>query len=144
MPVIVIGADTHLGRQIVAALVEPDREVRAFVTDIAAAEELRAAGVKVALGDVSDSSHVTGACTRCFSAVFVAEAASDHRERSFAATPESVIDGWVEAVRDAGVRRVIWVGEEFRSVPGAECAAVSLSDADIPSRVVALDDAASL
>ena len=144
MPVIVIGADTHLGRQIVTALVEPDREVRAFVSDIATAEELRAAGVKVALGDVSDPSHVTGACIRCFSAVLVTEAASDQRERSFAASPEAVLDGWVEAVRDAAVQRVIWVGDEFRSVPGAECAAVPLSEADIADRVVALDDAASL
>lgn len=144
MPVIVVGADTAVGRAIVDALIEPEREVRAFVSDLGAAEKLRGQGVKVALGDVSDPSHVGGACTRCFSAVLVTEAASDDRERSFARTPEAVLAGWVEAVRDAQVTRVIWVGEGAIPVPGLEVATVSLSEADIPARVAELDDAAAI
>ena len=144
MPVIVVGGDTAVGRDIIDALLEPDREVRAFVTDIAAAEELRAAGVKVALGDVSDPSHIEGACTRCFSAVLVTEAALDGRERSFARTPEAVLRGWVDAVRNAHVTRVIWVGEGAVPVEGAETATVDLSEPDIPRRVAELDDARSL
>ena len=143
MPVIVVGADTPTGRAIVEALIQPDREVRAFVSDIAVAEDLKRLGVKVALGDVSDPSHVGAACTSCFSAVLVTEAASDNRERSFARTADAVLDGWVEAVADAQVSRVIWVGEGARSVD-AESASVLLSEPDIPSTVVALDDAAKI
>lgn len=140
MPVIVVGADTAIGRSIIATLIEPDREVRAFVTDIGAAEELRSEGVKVALGDVSDPSHVSGACTRCFSAVLVTEAASDGRERSFAKTPAAVLQGWVDAAREAAVTRVIWVGEGGGDIPGVETATVDLSDPDIPAKVAELDD----
>lgn len=143
MPVIVVGADTPTGRAIVEALIQPDREVRAFVSDTAAAEELKRMGVKVALGDVSDPSHVGSACTSCFSAVLVTEAATDDRERSFARTADAVLDGWVEAVSDARVTRVIWVGEGARRV-GAESTSVPLSQPDIPSTVVALDDAAKI
>ncbi len=144
MPVIVVGADTPTGAAILDALLEPDREVRAFVSDAATAEALRVRGVKVALGDVSDASHVAGACTRCFSAVLVTEAATDGRERSFARTREAVLDAWAEAVADAGVRRVIWVGEGAREVKAPESAVVPSTDPDIPGRVAALDDAASL
>jgi putative NADH-flavin reductase len=144
VPVIVVGADTAVGRRIVDALHEPDREIRAFVTDVGAAEELRQMGIKVALGDVSDASHVAGAALRCFSAVLVTEAAGDSRERSFAHTAEAVLDGWVEAVVEARVTRVIWVGEGERDVPGIQCVSVDASAEDAPARVVALDDAAEL
>lgn len=144
MPVIVVGADTEPGRAIVDALIEPDREVRAFVSDITSAEELRKTGVKVALGDVSDPSHIEGACTRCFTAVLVTEAAFDDRERSFARTPEAVLKGWVDAVRAAAVTRVIWVGDGALSVDGVEWAAVALTEPDIAGRVAELDDARSL
>jgi len=144
VPVIVVGADTVVGRAIIGALIEPEREVRAFVSDVGTAEDLRRLGVKVALGDVSDPSHIGGACTRCFSAVLVTEAASDDRERSFARTPDAVLAGWVDAVRQARVRRVIWVGEGGRAIPGVESATVPRSEPDIASRVAALDDAAEL
>jgi uncharacterized protein YbjT (DUF2867 family) len=107
MPVIVVGADTPVGKAIINALIEPDREVRAFVTDPAAAENLKRRGVKVALGDVSDPSHVEGAATNCFSAVLVAAAADDERERAFASDTRTVLEGWADAVK--GVQRAIWV-----------------------------------
>lgn len=144
MPVIVIGADTPTGRAIVSALLEPEREVRAFVSDLTAAEELKREGVKVALGDVSDTSHIEGACLRCFSAVLVTEAAADGRERSFAPSAEVVVQGWIDAVHTADVTRVIWVGEGARPIPGVETAVVDRADPDIPARVVALDDARTL
>lgn len=147
MPVIVVGADTPNGREIVAALVQPWREVRAFVSDPATAEELRGQGVKVALGDVSDGSHVGAACTNCHTVVLIVEAASDGRERSFAPTADAVLDGWAEAVGDAGVARVIWVGDTdraVRSVRSVESATVTPDDPDLVATVVALDDAATL
>lgn len=143
MPAIVVGADTAVGRAIVAALIEPDREVRAFVTDPVAADELKALGVKVALGDVSDPSHIAGACTRCFSVILVTEAATDARERSFARTPGAVLDGWASAAAEADVDRVIWVGSG-PEVPGIETAQVDPGDPDVAGRVAALDDAAEI
>ena len=110
MPVIVIGADTPTGRAIVDALVEPDREVRAFVTDVDTAERLKELGVKVALGDVSDDTHVEAASTNCFSAVLVEQAAFDERERAFAADRATILNGWGRAVR--AVQRSIWVSAE--------------------------------
>ena len=91
MPVIVVGADTPKGRAVIEGLVEPGREVRAFVSDPDAGAELRELGVKVALGDVSDDSHVQGACTNCFTAVLMTEAAFDGRERSFATSESQVL-----------------------------------------------------
>jgi NADPH-dependent 2,4-dienoyl-CoA reductase/sulfur reductase-like enzyme len=44
VPVIVVGADTAVGRRSSMPSIEPDREIRAFVTDVGAAEELRQMG----------------------------------------------------------------------------------------------------
>ena len=147
MPVIVVGADTPVGLSIVTALVEPDREVRAFVTDAEVGVSLKAQGVKVALGDVSDPSHVGGACLNCFSAVLVTEAARDQRERAFADDPQTVLEGWTEAAREAAVTRVIWVDSTGELPPTgiAETAVVRLGEVDdIAAEVVRLDDVAAL
>lgn len=145
MPVIVVGADTRQGRALVDGLLEPGREVRAFVTDIGAATELRKAGVKVALGDVSDDSHVQGAALNCFTAVMVTEAARDERERSFASSEEQVLLGWANAVAASGVTRVIWVHDgQAPTVNTEEVATVPPSHPDLVAEVVALDNARSL
>ena len=151
MPVIVVGADTEFGRAIVARLSGRDGEVRAFVTNPSAVQELRDLGIKVAVGDVSDGSHVGGAALQAFSAVLVAEAATDGRERAFAPTPEAVLAAWLEGIADAGVRRVIWVGAGEMPASVAECglerAAID-TDAHSPEEAAAevfrLDDLASL
>lgn len=109
MPVIVIGADTTTGLGITEKLLTTAGEVRAFVTDPAAAGALKARGVKAALGDVSDASHVAGAAAGCFAAVLVTEAACDARERAFAADSASVLAGWTAALEASSVRRAIWV-----------------------------------
>jgi uncharacterized protein YbjT (DUF2867 family) len=147
MPVIVVGADTSVGLSIVSALIEPDREVRAFVTDPETGASLRTRGIKVALGDVSDPSHVEGACLHCFSAVLVTEAARDARERAFARDHHTVLEGWAEAARGANITRVIWVDSHggLPSTGIAETAVVS-PDAvdDVAGEVVRLDDAATI
>ncbi len=142
MPVIVVGADTSQGRAVVAGLAEPGREVRAFVSDPAVGAELRELGVKVALGDVSDDSHIQGACTNCFTAVLITEAARDGRERSFAANEEQVLKGWAAAAAASGVTRVIWVHEgEPPPVRVREVRTVSPDHPDLVGEVAALDDA---
>ncbi len=147
MPVIVVGADTGLGAAIVEALLEPNREIRAFVSDVDQGVRLKALGVKVALGDVSDPSHVGGACLNCFSVVFVTEAAEGGRERAFAANRQAVLKGWAEAALEASVTRVIWVDStgDLPETGIAETAVVKPDSVrDVPGEVVRLDDAASL
>lgn len=144
---IVVGADTPLGSTIVDALLEPDREVRAFVSDPAVAAKLKRKGVKVALGDVSDPSHIEGSCLNSFSVVFVTEAAVDDRERAFASDRETILRGWAEAAADAGVHRVLWVasGAPVPGVPGIESAVIDIdSGIDVASEVVILDNAIEL
>ena len=109
MPVIVIGADSPHGRAILPALQPQSGEIRVFVTDPAVADRLRGTA-KVAIGDVSDGSHVGGAAIGAFCAVAVAAAANDDRERHFAATPEAVFAQWADGLRDAGIERILFVG----------------------------------
>jgi uncharacterized protein YbjT (DUF2867 family) len=142
MPVIVVGADTETGRAVVEGLIEPGREVRAFVSDVDAATALRRAGVKVALGDVSDDSHIQGAAMNCFTAVLVTEAARDDRERSFATSEEQVLEGWAEATSASGVTRVIWVHDgEVPPVQASEVRIVSPTHPSLVTEVAALDNA---
>lgn len=145
MPVIVIGADTSTGLQVVERLTAPGREVRAFVSSADVGDRLRQLGVKVALGDVSDQSHVEAACTNCFSAVLIAEAATDGRELSFAQTPQQVLVGWSVSIKEARVRRAIWVGGDSPPAGAApEEVFVSLGPdlSLLADQVVALDEAA--
>ncbi len=154
MPVIIVGADTPLGNAVVDALHTRAGELRAFVTDPDAGRELQAKGLKVAIGDVSDGSHIGGAALDAFCAVLVAGAAHDDRERSFADTPRAVIAGWADGLRDGGVRRAIWVDDD--QVPGAEAllrpavaefatvAAAGRSDTEIAAVVAELEAARDL
>lgn len=110
MPVIVVGADTPSGREIAATLLSRGGEVRCFVTDPAAGASLRAQGAKVAIGDLSDRSHVGAAASNAFTAVLLETAALDDRPMSFADEPTEVVAAWAAALQEAGVQRVIWVG----------------------------------
>lgn len=145
MPVIVVGADTGVGEAIARRLYDPRREVRVFVSDPDLGIELKEAGFKVAVGDVSDESHVEAAATRCFSAVLVAEASSDDRERSFASTPEQVLAGWANAVSRSSVTRVIWVTDvSHPDTAVEEVAVVDPSEPDVARLVFELDEVASI
>ncbi len=117
MPVIVIGADTSIGEAITALLTAREGEVRAFVSSASAALLLRKSGVKVAVGDVSDGSHVEGAALGCFSAVVIPEAAFDRRERSFTDSPPTTVATWVSALSNASVRRLIWLEDSRVAAP---------------------------
>ncbi|MGD2100882.1 MAG: NAD-binding protein [Acidimicrobiia bacterium] len=145
MPLIVVGADTRAGRAILEPHDPRRREVRVFVTDESVGNELRSRGFKVAVGDVSDESHVEAASTRCFSAVLIAQAATDSRERSFAVGSDQVLNGWASAVANSKVKRVIWVtGDEPPETDVAEVAVVSPDSPDLAKEVTDLDDIASL
>lgn len=141
MPVIVVGADTSAGKAVIDEMADPRREIRVFVSDPEQAAEYRDLGLKVALGDVSDESHVEAAARMCFTAVLISEAAEDGRERSFADDPGKVLEGWARAAKAAGVTRVIWITDsEPPSTGTPETITVSPRRADLPTRVVELDD----
>lgn len=151
MPVLIVGADSPFGSAIVDALASRNGEVRAFVSTAEVLDRLRTRGIKTALGDVSDGSHVGGAALNAFAAVLIAQAATDARERSFATTPEAVYDQWADGLKDAAVTRVIWVGET--PIPEAiadvvqESASVSVQARDVhdvAAEVARLDEAAVL
>ena len=150
MPVLVVGADTPIGLLVMESLSERAGEIRAFVSSPDQASDLRSHGVKVALGDVSDGSHVGGAALNCFSIVFLTAAAEDHRERAFATTPNDVFSAWVEAIEMAQPRRVIWVGASGSGPPRGtigEFAVVEVdgrSAADVAAEVAYLDDLETL
>lgn len=145
MPVIVIGADSTHGMSILKGLYEPEREIRAFVTDDEVGAELKELGFKVALGDVTDESHVEAAAMRCHSAILIAEAASDDRERSFAHDPAEVLELWERAMLGASVNRVIWVsGGTPPATRANEVAVVDPNHPKLVEAVVDLDDAQAI
>ena len=150
MPVIVIGADTPIGEAVVQAVVPSAAEARAFISDERFAGGLRALGVKVALGDVSDISHVEAAALNCFCAVLMVEAAADGRERAFATNHRDVMEGWASAIRGAGVQRAIWVSgvdPAIRfpfSVPETATVLVGTDIAAAAREVAALEGASTL
>jgi len=117
MPVIVIGADTAVGEIAIDQLRSHDREIRAFVSDRGVASGLRDRGIRVAVGDVSDGSHLSGAAVGCFSAIVIPEAALDARQRSFADSSEATISTWAAALDEASISRLILL-EDVR-IPGA-------------------------
>lgn len=145
MPMIVVGADTDAGETILEGIDARRREVRVFVSDESRGSALKDEGFKVAIGDVSDDSHVEGAALRCFSAVLIAEAAADDRERSFAHDPDAVLRGWAAAVSNSQVSRVIWVMTgQPPETSTHEAAIVDPHDPDLARRVLDLDEARTL
>ena len=150
MPVIVIGADTTIGGRVMDALLHREGEVRAFVTDPDTGVALKARGVKVAVGDVSDASHVGSASIGVFTAVVVPEAAGDDRERAFAPDAAAVINGWMGALEEAAVRRVIWLDDaapDGLPTVAPEVATVRVTGRDpgeVAAEVAGLDEAAHI
>ena len=143
MPVIVVGADTPLGTEVLRALGHRDGEVRAFLTSQEAGTRLRATDVRVAVGDVSDGSHVAAAALDCFSAVLLTEAAEDDRERAFAGDPDEVLAAWAEAVGEARVTRAIWVGRPPPSQTTPETCVIPTAGRrveDVAAEISAVDD----
>ncbi|MCP3973723.1 MAG: hypothetical protein GY720_04440 [bacterium] len=151
MPVIIVGADTPLGAATVDALLPRPSEVHAFVTSPDFAIELRSRGVKVALGDISDGSHLGGAALNAFCAVLIGQAATDERERSFATDRDGVLAAWADGLVDAGVKRIILVDDypppEQMTTAQAQFAQVLTTErepAEVAQEITALEDAAQL
>lgn len=150
MPVIVVGADTPTGEAIVTSLLSRGGEIRAFVTNAAGGAALRAQGAKVAVGDLSDGSHVAAAAYRAFTAVLVEASAEDGRPYAFAASATGVLTTWVDALREASVQRAIWVGDPPPSLIAGSAQEVTVvvpagrADGDVAREVADLNDCEKL
>lgn len=152
MPVLVVGADHPVGRAIIGAFASRDGEVRAFISDAAEVEALKSQRVKVAIGDLSDGTHVGGAAINCFSLVFVTMTAHDERERAFAEQPAELFAQWQVAIDMSRVQRVIWVeddqsrgsGHQVSAPEVAVVSAAGISPEATAALVADLDDLATL
>jgi len=147
MPVLVVGADSEVGEAVIARLQSRAGEVRAFVSDPDTGARFRAGGVKTAIGDVSDLSHVGGAALGAFSAVLVASAATDGRDTAFG-DPRSLVEGWMGALAASGVTRIIVVGPAPPAFPpGVEATTVPTEGRtldEVAAEVVERDGAARI
>jgi hypothetical protein len=154
MPVIVVGADTAHGAAVIESLSGRNGEIRAFISDPATADDLRSLGCKVAIGDVTDTSHVGGAAVGCFSAVLVSDALFDGRERSFASSAHDAAEGWCAALVEAQVQRVMWIENSrlhdaidlfAKAVPeAAAVASRGRTASEIATEIARIDNLASL
>ena len=152
MPVIVIGADTELGHAVVAALQPASGEIRVLASDADQVDRYRSAA-KVAVGDISDGTHVGGAAIGAFCAIVIATSAHDDRERHFASDPEALFAQWADGLADAEIRRVIVVGRpaeipkhSLNSI-GAEYAHIDTTEkspAQVAAEVAATEAAAEI
>jgi uncharacterized protein YbjT (DUF2867 family) len=146
MPVIVVGADTPTGVAIVIALLRGGGEIRAFVTSPVVGATLRAEGATVAIGDLSDGSHIGAAAHRAFTGVLVESAATDGRPFAFATDTSVVLRTWTTALREASVQRAIWVGDPAPSLIEGSAPEVAVvtpagrSHAEVADEVADLND----
>ncbi|WTW97419.1 NAD(P)H-binding protein [Streptomycetaceae bacterium NBC_01309] len=112
MPVVVIGADRPLGAALVLALVDlgvPD--LRAVVRDRSHAPALRAAGVRVSVGDLSDPLRL-GAVLEGAHTVVHLDAGPEG-----SGGPLDTWDWLLEAAEDTGLARIVTVVEDDRVLP---------------------------
>ncbi|MEU8133048.1 NAD(P)H-binding protein [Streptodolium elevatio] len=112
MPVVVIGADRPLGGALVLALVElgvPD--LRAVVRDRAYAPALRAAGVRVSVGDLSDPLRLGAVLEGAHTVVHLDTGPEG------SGGPLDTWDWLLEAAEDTGLTRIVTVVEDERISP---------------------------
>ena len=113
MPVVVTGASGGIGGVLVPMLVERG-EVRALIRNPQAAEPLRAAGAKVAVGDLADTASVTTVMAGAHTVIHLAGGLVLPDEEAYAAANFVTVRDALEAATEAGVTRFLLL-----SYPGA-------------------------
>ena len=140
MPVLVTGAEDALGRAVVDQLRTSGGEVRAYLDATVAAEtdanELRAAGCKVALGELDDEGHLEAvlAQTHTVAHCWGGPLRDADDQLAAAATVASAALG-------AGVRRLVWIRELATGTDNAFLATLGQIDelfGDLPIETVTL------
>jgi len=96
MPVICINPTTETEAQIVNKLSLQNQDLRLFVSNKTDEKYIEKLKGKKAIGDISDDTHISTACRGAFCGVFF-----EKNEK----------DTFIEAIKESGLKRVIWVSE---------------------------------
>jgi dihydroflavonol-4-reductase len=109
-PILVTGANGHIGAHVVRSLLNRGFPVRAFVRPSADLRSLHGLDVEYAHGDIRDAASVQAACQGCQAAVHTAAV-----YKTWAKNPEDIIQPalegtrhMLEAARDSRLERVVY------------------------------------
>jgi len=146
MPVVVTGADQPLGRAVVLELADRGGDVRATVRSRAAAGALRAVGIRVFVGDLSDPLRLGAAIEDAHTVLHLDRGPDGH------GSPGDTWEWLIEAAEDTGVQRIVTVlpRDDTRTlVPACESVVLRVSlqrpdrpgypDADLVRALLAAD-----
>ena len=96
MPVICINPTSETESQIVNKLSLQNQDLRLFVSNKIDQKYIEKLKGKKAIGDISDDTHISTACRGAFCGIFF-----ENNEK----------DIFIEAIKESGLKRVIWVSE---------------------------------
>ena len=96
MPVICINPTNETEAQIVNKLSLQNQDLRLFVSNKIDEKYIEKLKGKKAIGDISDDTHISTACRGAFCGIFF-----ENNEK----------DIFIEAIKESGLKRVIWVSE---------------------------------
>jgi uncharacterized protein YbjT (DUF2867 family) len=119
MTVAVIGGSGLIGRATLRRLVGRDPEVRALVRNPAAADSLRALGVKVAVGDVEDAAPLDAVVGGAYTVIHVAGSVNEPTEAEYRRANVDSVERVVSAAEHSRAKRVVLVSHAGASVDAA-------------------------
>ena len=96
MPVICINPTNETEAQIINKLGLQNQDLRLFVSNKIDQKYIEKLKGKKAIGDISDDTHISTACRGAFCGIFF-----ENNEK----------DIFIEAIKESGLKRVIWVSE---------------------------------
>jgi len=96
MPVICINPTNETEAQIINKLGLQNQDLRLFVSNKIDEKYIEKLKGKKAIGDISDDTHISTACRGAFCGIFF-----ENNEK----------DIFIEAIKESGLKRVIWVSE---------------------------------
>jgi len=96
MPVICINPTNETEAQIINKLGLQNQDLRLFVSNKIDDKYIEKLKGKKAIGDISDDTHISTACRGAFCGIFF-----ENNEK----------DIFIEAIKESGLKRVIWVSE---------------------------------